>query len=111
MFLAHTYISDGPEDYEVAAGTQATFRCKAVADPSLKLSILWYHQGYPIDFEDTARFVKFDYSMTITKTIELDSGRYTCEARTELDSASAQAELIVQGIFLAPIILFVIYFV
>jgi len=36
--------------------------------------------------------------MTITKTIELDSGMYTCLARTELDQATASAMLIVQVI-------------
>lgn len=53
----------------------------------------------PIDFEGEPRFVKSsDYSLTITKTIELDSGTYTCLARTELDEASAKAQLTVQDV-------------
>lgn len=89
----------------MAAGTSATFRCNAIADPSLKLEILWQHNGEEIDFEEAARFFKSsDYSLTITETIELDSGTYTCVARTELDEESAQATLIVQGTCIASII-------
>lgn len=95
----HTYITDGPEDYEVEAGTLATFRCNAVADESLNLEILWLKNNEQIDFEGEPRFVKSsDYSLTITKTIELDSGTYTCLAKTELDEAKAQAQLTVQDV-------------
>jgi len=38
----------------------------------------------------------------ITKTTELDSGIYTCVARTDLDEARAQATLIVQDVPNAP---------
>lgn len=80
------------------AGTSATFRCNAVADDSLTLEIVWLKNDEPIDFDGEARFVKSsDYSLTITKTIELDSGTYTCKARTELDETSAKAQLTVQG--------------
>lgn len=93
-----TKITDEPEDYEVAAGTQATFRCNAVADQSLDLTISWLNNGQEIDFEAQPRFVRSsDYSLTITKTTELDSGTYTCIAKTKLDEAKAQAQLTVQG--------------
>ncbi|XP_022908169.1 neuroglian isoform X2 [Onthophagus taurus] len=99
----HTYISDGPEDYEVAAGTQATFRCNAIADEDLDLQIIWLKNGIPLDFDQEARFIKTsDYSLTITKTIELDSGNYTCKAKTRLDEVSAQARLTVQDVPNAP---------
>lgn len=93
-----TTIKDGPEDYEVAAGQTATFRCNAVADSSLNLTIDWMHADQLIDFEQEPRFVQSqDMSLTITKTTELDTGDYTCKARTILDSAEAKATLIVQG--------------
>ena len=91
-------IRDGPEDYEVAAGQTATFRCNAVADSSLNLTIEWLHADQLIDFEQEPRFVQsLDASLTITKTTELDTGDYTCVAKTILDSATAKATLIVQG--------------
>ncbi|XP_018565737.1 neuroglian isoform X1 [Anoplophora glabripennis] len=96
---AHTYITDGPEDYEVEAKSIATFRCNAVADESLNLEIFWLKNDQLIDFEGEPRFVKStDYSLTITKTNELDSGTYTCLAKTELDEASAKAQLTVQDV-------------
>lgn len=95
----HTKIVHEPEDYEVAAGTTATFRCNAVADTSLELSISWLANGQPLDFEAEPRFVRAsDSSLTITKTTELDSGVYTCVAQTELDNATSQATLIVQDV-------------
>lgn len=100
---SHTYITDGPEDYEVKARTPATFRCNAVTDSSLNLEILWLKNDQPIDFDGEPRFVRTtDYSLTITKTMELDSGVYTCLARTELDEASAKAQLTVQDVPNAP---------
>lgn len=95
----HTKITENPQDYEVVAGTPATFRCNAVADSSLTLNIDWLNNGEIIDFDNQPRFVKSsDYSLTISKTIELDSGQYTCVARTELDRAEAQATLTVQDV-------------
>ncbi|KAI5710224.1 hypothetical protein M8J75_006855 [Diaphorina citri] len=99
----HTHITDQPEDYEVEAGQSATFRCNAVSDPSLKLSIVWLRGSEPIDFESEPRFVQSnDYSLTVTKSSELDSGQYTCRAQTELDFIEAQATLTVQDVPNAP---------
>lgn len=94
----HTKITVKPEDYEVVAGSMATFHCTATADRSLHLKIDWLANDEPIHFGDAQpRFVKTkDYSMTITKTNELDSGIYTCLARTELDQATESATLTVQ---------------
>ncbi|KAH9364561.1 hypothetical protein HPB48_021047 [Haemaphysalis longicornis] len=94
-----TIIRQPPENYEVAADKSATFRCNAEADPSLELKIQWLFNGQPVDPEADARMVQAgDNSLTITRTIELDSGIYTCVAHTELDSDRAQATLTVQDV-------------
>lgn len=99
----HTRITDEPQDYEVAAGNPATFRCNAVADSALELDIKWLKGGEEIDFENEPRFVRTnDYSLTISKTAELDSGIYICVATTDLDEARAQATLIVQDVPNSP---------
>nr|XP_032528918.1 neuroglian isoform X2 [Danaus plexippus plexippus] len=92
-----TVITDKPEPYEVAAGSSATFRCNANADDSLKLDIIWLNDGQPIDFDNQPRFrITNDYSLLISDTSELDSGEYTCIAKTAIDEARAQATLTVQ---------------
>ena len=51
------------------------------------------------------RFIQTsDNSLTITKTTELDSKRYTCVASTDLDSAEANATLKVEDVPNAPIL-------
>uniref|UniRef100_T1JDB9 Neuronal cell adhesion molecule n=1 Tax=Strigamia maritima TaxID=126957 RepID=T1JDB9_STRMM len=94
-----TRITAFPMDYEVPAGQSATFRCNANIDPNLSLSIDWLSNGQLIDFDQDPRMFKAaDYSLTISKTSELDSGTYTCVASTRLDNATASATLIVQDI-------------
>ncbi|KAK7076289.1 ATP-dependent DNA helicase chl1, partial [Halocaridina rubra] len=101
-----TEITDEPEDYEVAAGQTATFRCNAVSDSDLELKIEWLTDGKLIDFEQEPRFVQqSDFSLSITKTTELDSGVYTCVASTELDKVTASATLIVQDVPNPPTLL------
>ncbi|XP_052866871.1 neuroglian isoform X2 [Anopheles cruzii] len=92
----HTVINEPPKDYEVEAGTTATFRCNAVADSSLELMIEWLTNGEVIDFETQPRFIRTsDNSLMIAKTIELDTGTYSCLAKTELDEVMANATLTV----------------
>ncbi|XP_015510102.2 neuroglian [Neodiprion lecontei] len=99
----HTTITEAPENYEVAARSTATFRCNAVTDSSLTLTIDWLSNGEQIDFAMEPRFIKSnDNSLTITNIIDLDSGTYKCVARTELDETSAEATLTVQDVPNAP---------
>ncbi|KAL1463497.1 hypothetical protein WDU94_015244, partial [Cyamophila willieti] len=78
-------------------------RCNAVSDPSLKLTIEWVRGNEAIDFESEPRYVQSnDYSLTVTKTSELDSGVYTCRAKTDLDFTEAQATLTVQDVPNSP---------
>ncbi|RWS06138.1 neuronal cell adhesion molecule-like protein [Dinothrombium tinctorium] len=94
-----TRITHPPINIELAAGKMAVFRCNADADTSLDLEIVWSFDGKEIDFYHNQRIVKAaDNSLTISKTKELDSGVYTCTAKTELDSDSANATLIVQDV-------------
>ena len=95
----HTHITNGPQPYEVEAGDTATFRCNAVTDTDLDLTINWLKDGRRIDFDTEPRFIQTnDNSLTITKTSELDSGSYTCQAITVLDQDQASATLIVQDV-------------
>ena len=103
-----THITQGPQPYEVEAGDTATFRCNAVADTDLQLKINWQKDGRRIDFETEPRFIQTnDNSLTITKTTELDSGSYTCQAITELDEDKKTATLIVQDVPNPPNLLWV----
>ena len=104
----HTRITGGPQPYEVEADDTATFRCNAVTDPDLDLTINWLKDGRRIDFETEPRFIQTnDNSLTITKTTELDSGAYTCQALTELDEDRAAASLIVQDVPNPPNLLWI----
>ncbi|XP_061709263.1 neuroglian isoform X3 [Cydia pomonella] len=90
-------IKNEPEDYEVAAGSQATFRCTPDTDPDLRTDVTWEFKGQTIDFEGQPRFkMTNDYSLLISDTIELDSGPYQCVVKTPIDEARAEATLIVQ---------------
>jgi hypothetical protein len=103
-----THITQGPQPYEVEAGDTATFRCNAVADTDLDLQINWLEDGRRIDFDTEPRFIQTnDNSLTITKTTELDSGSYTCQALTELDEDRETASLIVQDVPNPPNLLWV----
>lgn len=92
-----TKINVPPENFEVAAGKSATFRCDADADLSLQLNIVWLFNGQLINSDMDTRMVQAsDNSLTITKTVEGDSGVYTCVAKTDLDQDEAAATLTVQ---------------
>lgn len=92
-------ITDSPSNIEVQAGKNAVFRCNAESDPSLDLEIIWSFKNVEIDFSLNQRMTKTaSNSLTIGRTIELDSGVYSCTARTKLDNATAEATLTVQDV-------------
>ena len=94
-----TRITHPPENVEVAAGKLAVFRCAADADSSLNLRIDWLFNGKQLDFDQLQRIQQApDNSLSIGSAIELDSGIYTCVARTELDQVYENATLIVQDV-------------
>lgn len=94
-----TMITESPSNIEVQAGKNAVFRCNAEADPSLDLEIIWSFKNVEIDFSMNQRMTKTaSNSLSIGRTIELDSGVYSCTARTKLDNATAEATLTVQDV-------------
>lgn len=98
-----TRITHPPENVEVAAGKLAVFRCNAEADSSLNLKIEWLFNNKQLDFDQLQRIQQAaDNSLSIGSAIELDSGIYTCVARTDLDHVESQATLIVQDVPNSP---------
>lgn len=94
-----TKIIQAPESIELPASRMAVFRCNAESDPSLTQEVVWMYNGKAIDLESDPRMIQSrDNSLSISKTKELDSGNYTCVARTPLDSVSASASLTVQDV-------------
>lgn len=96
---SRTSIIQKPESIEISASKMAVLRCNAESDPSLTQEVIWWYNGKKIDFEQDPRMIQSrDNSLTITKTKELDSGNYTCQAKTQLDQDSASATLTVQDV-------------
>ena len=56
----------------VEVGDTATIRCN------------WLKDGQRIDFDAEPRFIQANNSLTITQTTKMDSGSYTCQAKTIL---------------------------
>lgn len=83
-------------------GTEAKFTCTATTDPEevSNLSIEWKKDGQLIDYALAQRVFRndMDNSLTISGTISLDTGKYTCMATNGLDSDESSAQLVVQGI-------------
>lgn len=96
-----TLIQTRPLDVMVYEGTEAKFTCTATTDPEevQNLRIDWKKDGQIIDYALAQRIFKndMDNSLTISGTISLDTGKYTCMASDGLDSDEAEAQLIVQA--------------
>jgi len=96
---SRTAILQRPESIELPAGRMAMLKCNAESDPTLPQEVIWLYNGKKIDFDSDPRINQNkDNSLTITKTKELDSGNYTCLAKTPLDQDSASATLTVQDV-------------
>ena len=79
-----------------------------MADTDLDLNFNCLKDGRRIDFDTEPRFIQTnDNSLTITKTTDLDSGSYTCQAITVLDEDRQMASLIVQDVPNPPNLLWV----
>ena len=82
-------------------GMEVKLTCTATTDPEevQNLRIDWMKDGGMIDYNLAQRVFKndMDNSLTISGTLSLDTGKYTCIASNGIDEASAGADLIVQG--------------
>jgi len=96
-----TIIQMEPVDVMVFEGTEAKFTCTASTDPEEvpNLDIQWKKDDELIDYRLAQRMFKnyMDNSLTISGTITLDTGKYTCVASNGLDTDESDAMLIVQG--------------
>jgi len=96
-----TKIQMAPQDVMVYENSEAKFTCTATTDPEevVNLHIDWLKDGQLLDYAVVQRVFKndLDNSLTISGTIPLDTGAYTCMASDGLDSDSADAQLLVQG--------------
>ena len=100
-FAGKTLIQTKPLDIMIYEGTEAKFTCTATTDPEevSELRIEWKKDGQLIDYALAQRVFKndMDNSLTISGTISLDTGKYTCMATNGLDENEASAQLVVQG--------------
>jgi neuronal cell adhesion protein len=90
-----------PQDVMVYENSEAKFTCTATTDPDeiSNLKVEWLKDGQLLDYAVVQRVFKndLDNSLTISGTIPLDTGAYTCMASNGLDSDSWDAQLLVQG--------------
>lgn len=96
-----TKIVTHPMDMMVHYEKEAKFRCTATTDPEEieNLVINWKKHDTLIDYLRSMRMYRnfVDNSLTISGTIYLDTGKFTCHASNGIDSAEASAHLIVQA--------------
>jgi len=96
-----TRIVTAPLDMMIPEGMEAKFTCTGTTDPDEveNLKITWKKDNQTINYELAQRVFEnaIDNSLTISGSIYLDTGKYTCVASNGLDSSEASAQLIVQG--------------
>ncbi|XP_045621079.2 basement membrane-specific heparan sulfate proteoglycan core protein isoform X2 [Procambarus clarkii] len=93
-----TKIIKAPKDRHRMKGESAVFRCKAVADSDLVLSVEWLVNGEVVDYDKNPRLMRRPKNaLMVSPVTEEDAGVYTCLASTSLDSVTANATLTVKG--------------
>ncbi|XP_051517191.1 neural cell adhesion molecule L1.1-like [Myxocyprinus asiaticus] len=97
--LNRTKIVDPPQDLRVVRGNDVVLHCKYTLDQQLKYpTIQWKKEGYKIPA--SANYHKYteypDGSLKITDVQMMDTGIYSCEISTKLDSAMATGSITVQ---------------
>ncbi|XP_051947701.1 neural cell adhesion molecule L1.1 [Xyrauchen texanus] len=97
--LNRTKIVDPPQDLRVVRGNDVILHCKYILDHQLKdHTIQWKKEGHNIPA--SANYHKYtdypDGSLKITNVQMMDTGNYSCEISTKLDSAMATGSITVQ---------------
>nr|XP_013814045.1 PREDICTED: contactin-3 [Apteryx mantelli mantelli] len=97
-----TRITLAPSNMDVTVGESVILPCQVQHDPILDISFTWYFNGTLTDFKkDASHFEKVGGSASgdlMIRNIQLKhSGKYVCTVKTEVDSVSSAADLIVRG--------------
>uniref|UniRef100_A0A8C8VMV4 Contactin-3 n=1 Tax=Pelusios castaneus TaxID=367368 RepID=A0A8C8VMV4_9SAUR len=97
-----TRITLAPSNMDVTVGESVILPCQVQHDPLLDISFTWYFNGTITDFKrDASHFEKVGGSASgdlMIRNIQLKhSGKYVCMVKTEVDSVSSAADLIVRG--------------
>ena len=95
-----TRIEHKPGGLETNAGNDAKFTCSGTTDFNEvhNLRLYWLKDGKETASNDQRMTQNFqDNSLTISGTVPIDSGTYTCVVTNGLDNATAGAILTVKG--------------
>ncbi|XP_054832379.1 contactin-3 [Eublepharis macularius] len=97
-----TYIIQAPSNMDVTVGESVILPCQVQHDPLLDISFTWYFNNELTDFrKDASHFERVGGSASgdlMIRNIQLKhSGKYMCMVKTEVDSVSSAADLIVRG--------------
>uniref|UniRef100_A0A6J0V971 Contactin-3 isoform X1 n=2 Tax=Pogona vitticeps TaxID=103695 RepID=A0A6J0V971_9SAUR len=97
-----TRITLAPSNMDVTVGESVILLCQVQHDPLLDVSFTWYFNGALTDFrKDASHFERVGGSASgdlMIRNIQLKhSGKYVCVVKTEVDSVSSSADLIVRG--------------
>ncbi|CAI5767516.1 contactin-3 isoform X1 [Podarcis lilfordi] len=97
-----TRITLAPSNMDVSVGESVILPCQVQHDPLLDISFTWYFNSALTDFrKDASHFERVGGSASgdlMIRNIQLKhSGKYVCMVKTEVDSVSSAADLIVRG--------------
>ncbi|XP_051737186.1 neural cell adhesion molecule L1.1 isoform X1 [Ctenopharyngodon idella] len=99
--LNRTKIVDPPQNLQVVRGNDVVLQCKFTVDHKLKHpTIQWKKDGHKISASsnDDKYTEDLDGSLKVTNVQMKDTGIYSCEISTKLDSDSATGSITVQDI-------------
>ncbi|KAM3848242.1 contactin-3-like [Vipera latastei] len=97
-----TRITLAPSNMDVTVGESIILPCQVQHDPLLDITFTWYFNSVLTDFrKDASHFERVGGSASgdlMIRNIQLKhSGKYVCTVKTEVDSVSSAADLIVRG--------------